>query len=218
MLNRSKTNDILKGEVLLRVHSLQKPVSKRSRRIVLVIATLLYVLSWIYSAFVTAEAPKLLKFTIPIVLTLIYVVVIPVTLILSSAKENALIITARGLAYWPIVAEKWEDIAGYSWEEFRGLRRIPGPTVFSSCDGTTLRIINKGFFQRCLENRTDHSIFATYLILFSPEQIATAEGILKQHGIQRGLPHSRHNVAGRNDIIEQMQQVGGSNDKDQRPL
>jgi uncharacterized membrane protein YhdT len=185
MLNRSKINDILKGAVLLKVDSLQKPLSKNNRKITLGVATLVYVFGWIYSAFITADAPRLIKFSIPIILTLLYIMVVPVLFLLSRAKENSLTITERGLAFWPIVAEKWEDIESYSWEEFKGINRVPGPTVFSSCEGVTLRIIIKGLLQRCLENRTSHSIFATYLIFFSPDQIAATEAIMNQHGIKK---------------------------------
>ena len=133
----------------------------------------------------TKDAPSIIKVFYFAGATGLYLLVIFLTFFLGSAKENALIITDKGLAFWPIVAEKWEDIESYSWEEFKGINRVPGPTVFSSCEGVTLRILINGLFQRCLESRTSHSIFATYLIFFSPEQMATAEGILKQHGIKK---------------------------------
>ena len=185
MFNRSKTNDILKGVELLRVPSLQKPISRKKRKAVLAVLTLLYPAFLVYGFSITKDAPQSIKLFWLVAPTILYFLGIAITFILGNATTNALIITERGLAYWPIVAEKWEDIESYSWEEFKGLTRIPGPTVFSSCEGITLRIIHKGFSQRCLEGRTSHSIFATYLILFSPDQMAAAEVVLKQHGIRK---------------------------------
>ena len=184
MLNRTKTKEILKGSELLKVASLQKPILIKSRKVLLSIVTTIYVLSLGYGVYITKDEPQNIQLYLLVGLTMLYAMVFYLTFVLRSAKENALIITENGIAYWPIVAEKWEDIESYTWEEFKGLRRVPGPTALSSCEGTTLRLINKGFFQRCLEGRTGHSIFATYLIFFSPEQIATTDDIIKQHGIQ----------------------------------
>jgi len=185
MLNRSKTNDILKGVELLRVPSLQKPISKKKRKAVIAVTTLLYAAFLVYGFFITKDAPQSIKFSWLVVLTILYFLGIVITFILGSSTENALILTERGIAYWPIVAEHWEDIERYSWEEFKGINRVPGPTVFSSREGITLKLITKGIFQRCLESKTGHSIFATYLIFFSPEQIAAAEVVFEQHGIRK---------------------------------
>ena len=96
---------------------------------------------------------------------------------------NPLIITERGIVASPVVAELWEDIENYIWEEFKGLTKIPGPTVLSMCEGVCLRINNKGIFQRNFEH--GHTIFGTYLIFFSPEQVTAAENIFNQHGIKK---------------------------------
>jgi hypothetical protein len=117
------------------------------------------------------------------ILIMLYSAVLFVTYFWSGTLGQLLIITDKGIA-GPHVAELWEDIDCYSWENYKGATKIFGPTVFSACEGVCLRIKNKGIFPRTLDGH-GHSMLAQFLIFFSPEQIAAAENIFNQHGIKK---------------------------------
>jgi len=148
-------------------------------------ATVILVLGMAYGFWVSRVIYGLALVTWTVVLTLLYGLVILMIFYSSKAKGNPLIFTERGIALHPVVAELWEDIESYSWEEFKGINRVPGPTVLSLREGFCLKIINKGILQRCLEAKSRHSIFGTYLVFFSPEQMVAAESIINQYGIKK---------------------------------
>jgi hypothetical protein len=182
MSKKKKTIEILKGRELLRVNSLHKPISEKNRRARMSIATLFFFIVTVYFYWTNRSRLDLL---LPLlgILIILYGAVLFMTSYWSGVLGQPLIITDKGIA-GPHVAESWDEIESYRWENFNGATKIFGPTVFSTCDGVCLRIKNKGIFPRTLDGH-GHTMFAQFLIFFSPEQIATAESILKQHGIKK---------------------------------
>ena len=182
MSKKKKTIEILKGRELLRVNSLQKPVSKKNKRARMIIVTLFFIIIMVYFLWIDSSHLDLLLASWGI-LIMLYGAVLFVTFFWSEVLGQPLIITDKGIA-GPHVAELWEDIECYSWETFKGAAEILGPTIVSTCEGVCLRIKNKGVFPRTLDGH-GHTMFAQFLIFFSPEQIAAAESIFNQHGINK---------------------------------
>ncbi len=184
MFTRKKFKEILDARVLLTVESLHKPISVRKRKVLVYLVTVIYILGLVLAGQTKSDIRGNFL-VLGFILTILYVLALVLIFWFGQTMGKALIITERGLAFYPVAAEKWDDIESYSWQEFKGISRLPGPTVFSSREGVCLRIFNKGIFQRSLESRSGNSIFATYLIFFSPEKIALAEQIFHQHGLKR---------------------------------
>jgi hypothetical protein len=191
-MTRTKFTEILDARELLKVESLHKSLPARKRKILIYLASVIYILGLVYAIQINSDIQGGFLSS-GFTLTILYVIAL-LLIFWYAQTVGPLIITERGIAFYPIAAEKWDDIEGYKWEEFKGyswrdvkgMSRLPGPlTVFSSHEGICLRIINKGIIQRSLDGRSGKSIFATYLTFFSPEQIALAQEIFSQHGLKR---------------------------------
>ena len=187
MLNKTKNNEILKAKELLRVDTVFQKMPNSRKKVAMFVISVIFVVSIIYFAWInkSSSMPKGFSIGIFLILALLYGLVLIVVSFLNKTRGNPLVFTTRGIVMYPLVSEYWEDIEDYQWEEFTGIKRLPGPTLFSTSTGTCLRLINKGFFQRNLENHTGHSIFATWGIFFSPDQIIIAEKIFQEHGIKK---------------------------------
>ncbi len=179
---KKKSIEIIKTRELLRVNSLHKPISNRNKSARIIIASLFFLI--IMSFFLWTNHSRL-DLLLPIwgMLIVLYGTVLFVISIWSNKLGQPLIITESGIV-GPNVAEFWEDIECYSWENFTGASKIFGPKVFTACEGICLKIKNKGIFPRTLDGH-GHTKFAQYLIFFSPEQIAAAEEIFNLHGVKK---------------------------------
>ena len=186
MFRRTISIEILEGRELLKVNSLHRPISDKKRKVLFYVVTTLYVLGFVFAKWTSPDVSGTML-AWGFVLTTLYGLSLFLIYLFSRTKGKPLIITERGITYYPLVAEKWTDIESYSWESFKGLSRIPGPTLLSFSEGVCLRIMNKGIIQRNIDIKSGHSIFATFLIFFTPEQIALADAILGQHGIKKEI-------------------------------
>ncbi|TAN43612.1 MAG: hypothetical protein EPN25_00015 [Nitrospirae bacterium] len=182
MVNENKIKSILKERELLKVNSLNKAVAPESRKSLLILASGVYIIGLAYGLWISTDINNLMVMW-SITLTLLYGFSIFIIIFLTTAKGSPLIITEKGIVCRPIVAEFWEDIESYNWEEFKGGTCMPGSTLFSIGEGISLKLKTKGLLPRTqLQGRT---IFGTYLIFFSPEQMAITENIFDQQGINK---------------------------------
>ncbi len=117
-----------------------------------------------------------------VVLSCIMGVFFPINKILTT-RGNPLLITERGIALAPSMAEFWEDIQEYGWQSFQGLNKIYCSRKYG--EGVTLLIINKGLSQRNILPYPEHSALANWAVFFTPEQSRVVEHIFNQHGIKK---------------------------------
>lgn len=189
MTNRAKMNEILAGRELLRIESLHKPLTKENKNRNLFTITLIYVMGLAYSFWFHWSEKSPLIFLLPLILTVLYGTVVAVSFLYTNNRGNALIFTDRGIVLPFVAANFWQEIQAYEWEDFTGWNKVPGPTVFSMAEGTSVRLNLDGamgwFCTRWRDGRGGN-ILATYLIFFSPEEIAKAEAIFADHVIERG--------------------------------
>jgi len=185
MTNRTKVKEVLSGNELLRVESLHKQLPKSELRRKIVSLTVVYVLGMAYSAwyFWGYFVPLLFFFLFA---TMIYGLVISVLVGYIANRGNPLIVTDKGISLPYTAASFWSEIDSYEWEEFKGINKLPGPTVFSASEGTCLRIHLKSMvsvmFSRWTNNKGGN-IMAINLVFFSPEQMMKAESIFAEHAI-----------------------------------
>jgi len=118
------------------------------------------------------------------VFSLMMGVFLPITKILTT-RGNPLLITKRGIALAPSMAEFWEDIQEYGWQSFKGWNKIYFSRKYG--EGVTLLIINKGLSQRNILPYPVHSALANWAVFFTPEQIQLVEHIFNQHGIKKNI-------------------------------
>jgi hypothetical protein len=181
MFRKEKCDQILQGRELLRINSLRKSIPAKKRNAAIAIITCLYIIGLIFGKFINPDrTDQMLVWSL--ILTILYGTSI-LYFLFGGPMGQPLIITEKGLSCFPAVVETWNDLESYSWETFSGLSKVPGPTLFSWTEGVCLRLINKGMIQRNLDVRSGHSILATYLIFFNPDEIATADVIFSQHGL-----------------------------------
>lgn len=185
MTNRAKVKEVLSGNELLRVESLHKQLPKSELRRKIVSLTVVYVLGMAYSAwyFWGYFVPLLFFFLFA---SMIYGLVIAVLVGYIANRENPLIFTDKGISLPYTAASFWSEIDSYEWEEFKGINKLPGPTVFSASEGTCLRIHLKSMvsvmFSRWTNNRGGN-IMAINLVFFTPEQMKKVESIFAEHAI-----------------------------------
>ena len=174
MRKKQKIRGILIGNELLRIESIHRKVPKWIRYTALLIISIGYILALLLR--LNEEELWLWVSAISVLYVLILVVVVRMT-----NEKNPFIVTEKGIVVDPYLAEVWEDIEGYGWETFKGLNRIS----LSAKERTCLLIVNKGRFQRNLENISNHSMLAQYGIFFNSEQMAETEIIFSQFGIRK---------------------------------
>ena len=177
---RAEFKTILDASELLRVDSIHKSMSPTKRKVLIYLVSLFYILGLIFA--------KQTDFDIlggflgqGFTLSILYALSLISIMWIHQTRGKPLIITERGVVFYPIVAEKWEEIEYYSWQKMKR----DWSNVFLSEEGVCLKLINEGIFQRSLDSRSGNSIFAKYLIFFSPQQIALADQIFRQHGLKR---------------------------------
>ena len=168
----------------MKVYSHLRPISDKTRKVLFVVVTALYILGFVFATWTSPDISGMML-AWGTILTILYGASIFLVFLFGHTKGRPLIITDRGITYYPLMAEKWADSESYSWETFKGLSRIPGPTLFSLSEGVTLRLTNKGLIPRNIDIKSGHSLLAQLLIFFTPEQIAIADSILEQHGIRK---------------------------------
>ncbi|TSK06234.1 MAG: hypothetical protein FPO08_15595 [Geobacter sp.] len=193
MTNRAKINEVLAGRELMRIDSQHKQQPRENKKRNLIIITLIYGLGLIYSFWFHWGEKSPLIFLLPMILTMLYGVVIAVSFVYTNNRGNPLIFTDRGIVLPFIAANFWNEIESYEWEDFAGWNKVPGPTVFSMVEGTSLRInLNgaMGWFSTRWRDGRGGNVLATYLIFFSPEHITKAESIFAEYVIKRKCQQS----------------------------
>jgi hypothetical protein len=168
----------------LKVDSLHRPISNRKRKVLFYVVTAVYILGFVFAKWTSPDVSGMML-TWGFMLTILYATSIFLIFLFGRIRGRPLIITDRGITYYPLVAERWADIESYSWETFKGLSRIPGPTLFSLSEGVTLRLMNKGIIPRNINIHSGHSTLAMFLVFFTSEQIEITDSILEQHGIRK---------------------------------
>ena len=99
-------------------------------------------------------------------------------------KGNPLVFTDKGVALPSTAANFWNEIESYAWEEYKGMNKVPGPTVFSASEGICLKINPKSILFSYWAGRGGN-IMTTSLIFFSPEQIVEAEHIFSKYSVPK---------------------------------
>lgn len=187
MTNRTKVKEVLSGRELLRVESLHKQLPKLELRRKIVSLTVVYVLGIAYSVwyFWGYFVPLLCLFLFA---SMVCGLVIAVLVGYIANRGNPLIFTDKGISLPYTAASFWSEIGSYEWEEFKGINKVPGPTVFSAAKGTCLRIHLKDMvsvmFSQWTNNRGGN-IMAINLVFFTTEQITKAETIFTEHAISK---------------------------------
>jgi hypothetical protein len=181
LVSKVKGREIIGGKELLCVASLHHQLSKSTRNYLVLIATVVCLAGLLYGYWTRVDVKNYMLFW-SILIAAVYGLIL-IFIFISTLRGYPLIITDKGIAVPMLVAEFWSDIESYSWEKFYGANRMLGPTIFSTREGTTLKLKTKGMLPRTQQG--GHSILSTYLIFFSPEQIEAAEKIFNEHGIRK---------------------------------
>ncbi|WP_224958168.1 hypothetical protein [Geomonas subterranea] len=187
MTHSAKVKEVLSGTELLRVESLHKQLPKSELRRKIVSLTVVYLLGLAYSVwyFWGYFIPLLCLFVIA---SLVYGLILAVLVGYIANRGNPLIFTDRGICAPYTAANFWREVGSYEWEEYKGINKVPGPTLFSVAEGTCLRIQLKDLVSVMLSRWTTSrggNIMAINLIFFTPEQIVKAESIFTEYGISK---------------------------------
>lgn len=187
MRNQTRISEILTGVELLRIESLhhQIPSSDIKRKITSL--TIIFILGSIFSIWKYREDIVPLLFFLAFV-SMIYALMIAFIKLYLQNKGNPLIFTDKGIVLPNIAANFWNEIESYGWEEFKGWKKVPGPTVFSASEGSCLSLNLKDCLSIFLSRWRDSkggNIFATALIFFTQAQIAKAEEIFSKNSVPK---------------------------------
>jgi len=140
----------------------------------------------IYAFWFHWELQSQLLFLLLMIFTLLYGCLVALLVFYVGNRGNPLVFTDKGVVLPFVAGSYWGEIESYSWEEYSGIRKVPGPTVLSFSEGTCLNIKPKGsiLFSRWI-NGHGGSVMAIYLIFFSKEQIAQTEAIFCEYAVQK---------------------------------
>lgn len=187
MTNQGKIKDVLAGKELLRINSQHKQLPNQKKKWRLVAISITYGLGMLFSLwFYWGESP--LIYLTPAIITALYCFCLILFFSFTSNKGNPLIFTEKGIVLPNITANYWNEIESYGWEDYTGWNKVPGPRVFSASGGITLHVNLSGTMAELFSGwraTRGGNILATYLIFFSPEQIAQAESVFSEFGVQR---------------------------------
>lgn len=187
MRNQARIDEILTGVELLRVESLHRQIPSSDIKRKITSLTIIFILGSIFSIWKYREDVVPLLFFLAFML-MIYVLMVAFIFTYLQNKGNPLIITDKGIGLPNTIGNYWNEIESYSWIEFKGWMKVPGPTVFSASEGICLNLTLKNgvsiFLPRWRDGKGGN-IFATALIFFSQEQIVRAEEIFSHNLIPK---------------------------------
>jgi hypothetical protein len=187
MFQRRKNKDIISGQELLRINSLLKKSSNVSFKFIIILSSLFFVVCVFLAAYYFKDSePKYIIILFPGFITLFFTAILTLIFSYFRNKGNPLLFTDKGIAIPYLSENYWQEIESYGWDEYKGLNKLPGPTLFSLSEGICLKINPKGFgLASRWTNTRGGNIMAVYLIFFSKEQQLKAETIFNQHGVRK---------------------------------
>lgn len=173
-MNRQKRKTILSGEILAEISS-KLPPPTSANRLFWRFFILLIVVAFPGVMITTKQLSVILVASgigLMLGLMLIYVKE------WVFARECPLVFTSRGITAGPFINELWEDVENYRLHKIEGLRRH---TISKIGTGTTITLINKGFWQRTIGK--SGSVFPIQGYFFDEQQQADIRRIFLEHGI-----------------------------------
>lgn len=183
MTKRKKIQEIRSAPELLRVNSFYKQPTDLRRNILIAIIVILFVFYLSIMMFVLNEKSVGERVAFIFATAMMLGIALFVFFTSYRRRDSSFVITEKGVFAEPGIAEFWEDIQEYGWEPFKSWNRVALSRKYG--EGITLRIINKGLFQRNIERWIWHSVLTQYGIFFNPEQVQMTDKIFQKYGIKK---------------------------------
>lgn len=181
LLRRRKQKDISAAPELLQIHAIGWKMPSIVTISLYLLVTLLYIVMMISLFKEPGIVDRVHLIIFSVMGTAIYAGALMSIRVVSKSKRQPLVFTERGIVGPYLVAIKYDEIEGYTWEDFRGFTRVvPGPDG----GGTCLFIRDKSIIPNYIDKH-GHTVFVNYGFFFDQNQIDKTESIMERYGVKK---------------------------------
>lgn len=197
MLKSKKIREIRSEPELLRINSRYKKMTDFSKKLFIAFILILFIAYLSICMVFLKEKGGSEQIAFISLTAILLAIALFVFYTTNRRKGSPLIITEKGVFAEPGIAEFWEDIESYAWEEYMGALN---KTDFSANDyRISLLIYTKNFWNTNIEAKAprtlsfrDHSMLSQYGVFFTPDEVEETNKIFQSFGIKR---HKDYNLS-----------------------